>query len=260
MVDEMGVNSSHSALVTDRAFLHDQSLWIANVHQIEAEVVLGALEESQDRNRRKALSARLIMIRRDALLAIGLLYVAISRRRAESIAGAFLSGRASDVHKMFRRAGVSTETPFWEFVDLPQPSRIGEATNDPGVAKAYADSCALRARNLTRVGALARQDMMFAFSSSGLTGQILVDSPRTVSLLKASEESDLRDSGNTAFYVVDMSGGESAQADDLVAIACPTTPEVLDGIAADIAFVDGEAAETVALTNLVADAGLLSTN
>ena len=244
------------ALTADRALLRDQERWIARAHETEAEVILAALRESEDRDRRKALSARLVMIRRDALLAIGLLYAAIEGRRASSLAQALITARASDLRATFRRASAHGRRPFWEFLDLPAPDQVAAAGGDSARAAAYADTCARRAANLGGVAGLARQDMLLTFLGSDSSGQILVDNPQTVGLLKTGE-SELRDTSNTAFYVVDMSGGQSAQADDLVAVACPTTPSVLDQIAADIALVDGEAAETVALVRLVDEVGLL---
>ena len=55
-----------------------------------------------------------------------------------------------------------------------------------------------------------------------------------------------------------LSGGELQDEGDLVAVASPTTPAVIEEIAEEIVFIDAEAAATAALVGLLADAGLLS--
>ena len=89
------------------------------------------------------------------------------------------------------------------------------------------------------------------------SNRVILSSPRSVSLIKTGQESELHGLSNTAFYLVDISTGQVADSSDLVAVASPTTPAVVEDIAEEIEFIDTEAAATATLVATVAKAGLL---
>ena len=255
----MWLKDEAARLTADRAYLQDYSGWVSSIHWREAKVLVAAIRQTDDRDQRKALSTRLVQTRMTALLSIGLLFVAIRRRLASSLVEERLKATVSDARGLLREAGRQQGQAFWQLLDLPSPEQVRVASDDPAVANEYLDLSEERGRNLERIADLARQDMLLTVLDPSRHGRILVATPLTVSAIKTGRISELPEMSNTAFYLADLSGGQLDDTGDIVALACPTTPAVVEEIADDIAFIDQEAGETAALVDLTAGVGLLRT-
>lgn len=255
----MWLEDESAQLTADRAYLQDYSGWVSSIHRREAGVLVAAIRQTDDRDQRKALSTRLLQARMTALLSIGLLFVAIRRRLASSLVEERLKATVSDARDLLREAGRQQGQAFWQLLDLPSPEQVRAAADDPVIANEYLDLSEQRGRNLGRIADLARQDMLLTVLDPQRHGRILVATPLTVSAVKTGHVSDLPEVSNTAFYLADLSGGQLRDSSDLVALACPTTPAVVEEIADHVAFIDQEAGETAALVDLAAEVGLLRT-
>ena len=253
----MWPKSSDAALTADRTYLRDYAGWVSSIHGVEARALVAAIRQSDDRNLRKALSTRLMQSRVSALLSIGFLYVAVRERFGSSLLRARLRADAASARLALRQASLASGAGFWRFLRLPEPTELRKAEVDPAAVNEYVDSGEQRLANLARISQIARQDMLLSTLDAGRHNRIIVASPRSVGLIKTGQESELHGLSNTAFCLVDLSGGELQDEGDLVAVASPTTPAVIEEIAEEIAFIDAEAAATAALVSLVADAGLL---
>ena len=256
----MWLQDEVSLIAADRTFIKEYAGWVSTIHRTESHVLAAAMRQSDDRDVRKAISTRLLNSRMHAELAIGALYVGIQRRLETSLIQARLNAEAEDVRAVFRSGARTGEQSFWEFLNLPSPEQVRSAAEDPAVANEYVDSCERRLVNLRRVSEIARQDMLLAAPSPGLFTRILVGMPRSVGIIKTGRETELPELSNTAFYLLALSDGAIDDPGDLVAIACPTTPAVIESIVEEVAFIDEEAGETAALVDLVAEAGLLRTS
>ena len=253
----MWPKSAEAALTADRTYLKDYAGWVSSIHGVEARALVEAIRQADDRNLRKALSTRLMQSRVSALLSIGLLFVAIRERFGSSLLQARLRADATAARMVLREASGASGTGLWRFLRLPEPAEMRQAAVDPAAVNEYVDSGEQRLANLATISQIARQDMLLSTLDTDRHNRIIVASPRSVGLIKTGQESELHGLSNTAFYLVDLSGGELQDEGDLVAVASPTTPAVIEEIAEEIVFIDAEAAETASLVGLVADAGLL---
>ncbi len=249
--------SPAAQLAADRTYLHDYAGWVSTIHGVEARALVQAIRQAHARDLRKALSTRLMQSRVSALLSIGLFYAAVRQRFGSSVLQARLRADAAAARAVLREASGAGATGLWRFLRLPEPQELRRAAVDPALVNEYVDSGEQRLANLARISQLARQDMLLTTMESSRSNRIIVASPRSVSLIKTGRDSELHGMSNAAFYLVDMSGGDLRDDGDLVAVASPTTPAVLEEVAEEIEFIDEEAGAAAALVSLVAEAGLL---
>jgi len=256
----MWLRDPDARLRADRAYLKDCAGWVSTVRRAEAQVLLAAMRGSDDRRAKMALSARLLQARTAALLSLGSLLLAVRDRLASSLVQARLTASIDDIRVLYRDAQQLATRPCWEFLNLPSPDQVREAVADPAVASQFVEACEQRRTALRRVAVQARQDMLLSALDATRGSRLLVASGRTVSAIKTGQDSDLPETSNTAFFLADLSHGTIMSAGDLVAVACPTTPAVVEEIAADVAAIDQEASDVALLVDLVAEAGLLQTS
>ena len=253
----MWAGNPEAALQADLAYLQDYAGWVSSIHTAEAQALVAAILGAEDRDMRKALSTRLMQSRVSALLSIGYLYVAVRERCRSSVLQARFLADAASAREALREASNLDQKEFWSFLRIPDPDVLRDHGVDPGSAKEYLESGEQRRNGAVRIGRIARQDMLLSMSARHRSNRIIVGSPRSVSLIKTGHESNLHGLSNTAFYVIDISDGEIRDAGDLVAVASPTTPSVVEEIAKEVEFIDAEAASTAALVVLVAEYGML---
>ena len=253
----MDPNSPNTTHIADTTYLDDYAGWVSSIHTVEARALVAAIREAKDRDLRKALSTRLVQSRVNALLSIGYFYVAIRDRFGTSLLHARLNASVADARAALRKCSDTTTNGFWSFLHIPDPDTLRSHKIDAHVINQYVDSGAQRLANAPRIGQLARQDMLLSTMAAHRSNRVILSSPRSVSLIKTGQESELHGLSNTAFYLVDISTGQFADSSDLVAVASPTTPAVVEDIAEEIEFIDTEAAATATLVATVAKAGLL---
>lgn len=253
----MGTNNPDTARIADNTYLDDYAGWVSSIHTVEARALVAAIRDADDRDLRKALSTRLVQSRVNALLSIGYFYVAVRERFGTSLLHARLRASVSDARDALRECSDTTTSGFWSFLRIPEPHTLRSRKIDTQVINQCVDSAEQRLANAPRIGQLARQDMLLSTMADQRSNRVILSSPRSVSLIKTGHKSDLHGLSNTAFYLVDISNGQLTDTGDLVAVASPTTPAVVEDIAEEIEFIDAEAAATATLVAIIAKAGLL---
>lgn len=253
----MWSGNTEAVLQADLAYLEDYSGWASSIHTAEARALVAAILQSEDRDIRKALSTRLMQSRVSALLSIGYLYVAVRERFTSSVLQARFLADMVSARAVLREASNLGQNQCWGFLRIPDPDALRDHGCDSGIVKEYVESGEQRRNGAVRIGQIARQDMLLSMSVRHRSNRVIVGSPRTVSRIKTGHESNLYELSNTAFYMVDMSDGDIRDAGDLVAVASPTTPSVVEEIVEEIEFIDAEAASTAALVISIAEFGML---
>ena len=239
----------------DRAFLRDLAEWGGIVHAVHARVLLDGIKSARGIDERKALSSRLVETQFASLIALGQLYVAVRGHQDGSIVQSRLAVGFETARRELQQVGHSSGAAIWELLRLPDPesSQLGEV--DKTQHAAYVAACDERSLALRRVSTIVRENMLLASASGEAPRMVLVSGPGPVSGIKTGRERESETQAETAFLVVDTSGGHPSDAGDLVAVACPTRVPVLEEIVEDVKFICEETAATAGLVGLALDIG-----
>lgn len=237
----------------DRVFLRDLAEWGGIVHSAYARVLLDGIKSAGGIDERKALSSRLVETQFASLIALGQLYVAVRGGQDGSIVQSRLAVGFETARRALQQVGRGSGAAIWELLRLPDPEspQLGEA--DKTQHAAYVAACGERSLALRRVSTIVRENMLLASVSGEAPRMVLVSGPRPVSEIKTGRERESEAQAETAFLIVDTSGGCPADAGDLVAVACPTRLPVLEEIVNEVKFISEETAATARLVGLALD-------
>jgi len=243
--------------LSDRALLSDLAGWAGTVRTTHAQVLLEAIRSSCHLDQRKALSSVLVRIELEAIIALGQLYLAVRTCKGRALVEAHLTTGLADTRGLLLEIGRRPNPKIWNLMRIPSTdsSSIEHAT--PPQRAAYIRACTDRSDALARVSEIARANMLLPTVGADSTGALLVTGPNSVSAIKTGRDSASSMEGDSAFLITGEYGGRNHDATDLVAIACPTIPTVLDKICADIDFLDSEISMTSTLVALAMDLGVV---
>ena len=244
---------------SDAAFFSDFATWSAFRLVKSSREILDAFEESDSREERKDLAARIALNHREAIETYGALCHGFRNRGEGPVIRAVLGARVSDSRTLYQKIRREPNSTFAAFFRL-EGSISGAIEHPLRDQMDFETFCEMRRNGLLEIATTAAQSMLFQFYTPGLNRYLLVSSGNTVSAIKTGTTSEMRGESNSGFFLVDVTPVGPDSEPDLLAIAAPAVPGILRAAVDEIDFMAQEASLIAGLMTELATAGQLYGN